>query len=206
MKMNRFNSEIFNLQVRTVENSKDVFIEGMAYKYDTLGVTYVYTDDMQKIREKISKGAAKRSLENNDIKCRWLHDSQTLLGRTSAKTFFLEEREDGLFYSLKVPNTQLGRDVLELVTREDVKGASVGFRYPKYEFTKEGNEIIGSVLDMDLVEVSIVYDPYYDSSSVGATREVGQDVVEEYNKYNKDKYSELDINLLIAINKNHEKE
>lgn len=203
---NLFDSELL---IRKAEDGS-IFIEGYAYKYDTLGNGYAKIANNTYAKEKIAKGAALRAIENNDIRMQFLHDPKNLLARSKAKTLTVKEDAIGLFYSVSLPNTQLGRDILEQISRQEIKGTSVGFsmRGAKYNFSKDKNgETIATLTDMNLQEISFVYDPYYESSSVEVNARSIENYYKEYVDMNKqEKISDLDINLLIAINKNHEKE
>ena len=54
------------------------------------------------------------------------HNSDQLLGRAGANLTF-EQRDDGLMYRLELPDTSLGRDVKELLSKGIITGASLGF-------------------------------------------------------------------------------
>src|SRR5690554_6595637 len=80
-------------------------------------------------RERIAPGAFRATLESStDILCCADHDMTRVLGRTRSGSLQLEERNDGLHFTLQVPDTQLGRDLLHLAERGDVGGVSFGFR------------------------------------------------------------------------------
>ena len=55
------------------------------------------------------------------------HRSDALLGRTRSGTLRLQETSAGLEYSLDLPATSLGNDVLALAQRGDLGGISIGF-------------------------------------------------------------------------------
>ena len=80
-------------------------------------------------KEVIAPGAFKRSLElRPDVVSFKEHDPKMILGRVSAGTLKLEERDNGLYVSIDVPNTTYGNDLLESVKRGDIKGFSFGFK------------------------------------------------------------------------------
>ena len=55
------------------------------------------------------------------------HDETQVLGRTGNGTLRLEDRDDGLYASLDLPNTTLGKDLAALAERKDLGGWSVRF-------------------------------------------------------------------------------
>src|SRR5690606_36391856 len=82
------------------------------------------------------------------------HDTGKVLGRTKSGTLKLREDERGLAFTLDVPETSAGRDVLALAERNDLGGMSFGFRVP------EGGEIWNgrkrTLTKIDLREISVV--------------------------------------------------
>ena len=104
-------------------------------------------------REVIRPGAFRTTLESGkDILCCADHDMTRVLGRTKSGTLHLEERSDGLHFTLEVPDTQLGRDLLHLAQRNDVGGVSIGFH--AIADTWEGD--LRELRQVELVEISIV--------------------------------------------------
>lgn len=79
-------------------------------------------------RERIAPGAFTRTLaEGRDILALADHDQKQVLGRTRSGTLQLREDEQGLYFSLTLPDTQAGRDVAALAQRGDLGGMSFGF-------------------------------------------------------------------------------
>ena len=83
------------------------------------------------------------------------HNKEGLLGNTLSKTLRVTSDERGLKYSIKLPDTSLGRDVRELIKRGDLQGVSVGFISEKENFT--GNE--RTISKATLFEISLVDKP-----------------------------------------------
>lgn len=190
------------IQTRASEDGKKRYIEGYAVKYNAPGKSKVWTFDRGGIREEVLRGAFKRSLETNKVKFFYQHNRASLLARTESGTGILEDREDGLFYSIEIPNTQLGNDVYEQVMRKDLRGASIGFRKPLYKFRGKGNDIVGSIIDLDLTEISIVDDPYYESSTVDA-----RSIIDEYKDFeHQETYSDIDLDLCQKIVEDNRKD
>lgn len=78
--------------------------------------------------EVISPGAFDDILKSGqDVRALFNHDASMLLGRASSKTLRLTADSTGLRYEIDLPDTQLGRDVRELVNRGDLNGSSFSF-------------------------------------------------------------------------------
>src|SRR5690554_4633159 len=58
------------------------------------------------------------------------HDPRAVLARTRSGTLRLSEDTHGLHFSLDVPDTTTGRDLLALAERGDLGGASFAFTVP----------------------------------------------------------------------------
>ena len=94
------------------------------------------------------------------------HDPGRLLARTSSGTLRLNEDAAGLAFSLDLPDTSLGRDVLALAERGDLGGMSFGFRPTDEAWPAADRRELRAV---DLVEVSVVHAwPAYAETTVAA--------------------------------------
>ena len=134
-------------------------LEGYAATFGTEARILDYT-------ETIRAGAFKHSLTaNNDILGLVDHDTSKVLARTKSGTLRLAEDSRGLAFSLDVPATQAGNDVLALAERGDLGGMSFAF-IPLDERWEEDKRELRSV---DLKEISVVSAwPAYDGTSVQA--------------------------------------
>lgn len=117
--------------------------------------------------ETIMAGAFRRSLASGrDILALVDHDTGRLLGRTSSGTLRLAEDSRGLAFSLDVPDTALGRDMLALAERRDLGGMSFSFFAKRDRWPAADRRMLE---DVDLLEVSIVQaHPAYVGTSVAA--------------------------------------
>lgn len=79
--------------------------------------------------ETIAPGAFAASLRG-DVLALLDHDAGKVLGRTRSGTLRLSEDARGLAFTLDLPDTQSGRDVLALAERGDLGGMSFGFTVP----------------------------------------------------------------------------
>lgn len=123
-------------------------------------------------RETIRAGAFAKSLdEKRDVLALVDHDPSRVLARTRSGTLRLTQDTRGLGFSLDVPDTQAGRDVLALAERGDLGGMSFGFQVPPGGdvWKGEARELIA----VDLFEVSVVQAfPAYDGTTVDARARV----------------------------------
>ena len=117
--------------------------------------------------ETIAPGAFARSLaDGRDILALVDHDAGRLLGRTASGTLRLAEDSRGLAFSLDVPDTALGRDLLVLAERRDLGGMSFSFIAKRDTWPAADRRMLH---DVDLLEVSIVQaHPAYIGTSVAA--------------------------------------
>lgn len=116
--------------------------------------------------ETIVAGAFAKSLRSGgDILALLDHDQTKLLARTKSGTLKLAEDGKGLAFSLDVPDTSIGNDVLELARRGDLGGMSFGFRVDKDGERWNGNK--RELRSVNLLEVSVVSAwPAYPETSV----------------------------------------
>ena len=120
--------------------------------------------------ESIAPGAFEESI-HGDVRALYNHNHDIILGRTSAGTLTLEDRELGLWGSVKInPKDSQAMDAYERVKRGDVSGCSFGF-----EIEKESTEIKddGSVhwtieKVNPLFECSLCVFPAYQKTSISA--------------------------------------
>lgn len=117
------------------------------------------------VAEVIAPGAFRTALGSGDILALLDHDTGKVLGRTRNSTLRLSEDSRGLAFSLDLPDTQAGRDVLALAERGDLGGMSFGFTVPKGGDEWQGNK--RTLRHVDLREISIVSAwPAYPDTSI----------------------------------------
>ena len=79
-------------------------------------------------REIIRPGAFKQIISQRaDVLALFNHGVDNILGRVSAGTLRLAEDRHGLKYTITVPKTTLGRDLVESLKRGDIQGSSFSF-------------------------------------------------------------------------------
>lgn len=118
--------------------------------------------------EVLKPGAFAESLRSgSDILALLDHDRSALLGRTRSGTLKLSEDARGLAFTLSVPDTSIGNDVLELARRNDLGGMSFAF-----SVAKDGEKWTGTRRELravNLHEVSVIQSwPAYPQTTVVA--------------------------------------
>jgi HK97 family phage prohead protease len=125
-------------------------------------------------REVILPGAFDKVLNRQrgkqDVVALLNHNGDLILGRTSSGTLELSSDEKGLRYVVTPPDTQVGRDTMELVRRRDLRGSSFAFavEHGKGErWTSDEQGAVREIRDVSLLaDVSVVLTPAYPASSV----------------------------------------
>jgi HK97 family phage prohead protease len=144
-------------------------VEGMAVVWDAL------SHDLGGWREKIATGAFTDVLRSAAMPILGLYDHEVggLLASTAVGTMRLAEDGTGLRFALDLPNTTLGRDVLALVERGDLAGASIGFRPDSKAMAWSKGSSGGPICTIRRVaalrEVSLVALPAYPQTTAEVT-------------------------------------
>lgn len=143
-------------ELREAEGNKLPNIVGYAVKWNTL------SNLLGGFKERFSPGAFAESLsEDRDVVAFSAHNKSQPLGRLSKGTLRLEEDETGLRYEISPPDVGYARDLVSLVERGDIKGASFGFKPRKTRFANEDGYLIREVHNATLKEVSPTAIPAY---------------------------------------------
>ncbi|MBI1347103.1 HK97 family phage prohead protease [bacterium] len=104
--------------------------------------------------------------EGHDVHAYRDHDATVYLGRSTNNTLRLATDEVGLKFSLDLPDTQDGRDTAALVRRGDFGGMSFGYLANEYQWRKLEHGPVREHLSGQLVEISVVFSPAFDKTSV----------------------------------------
>ena len=141
----------------------DPTLRGYAAVFNSL------SEDMGGFRERIDRGAFADSIKRRDVLGLFNHERSALLGRTKSGSLKLFEDAHGLAFALRLPKTQLGADVAELVSRGDVSQMSFGFIVPEGgdTWTRERGQTIRALRRVELFEISLVPTPAYEDTFVG---------------------------------------
>ena len=133
-------------------------------KLSGYAATFNTEADLGAFRERISVGAVRNAL-GGDILALLDHDAGKVLGRTRTGTLELREDSRGLAFTLQLPDTQAGRDVIALAERGDLGGMSFGFTVPEGGEAWEGET--RTLTEILLREISVVSAwPAYEGTKV----------------------------------------
>ena len=164
------------------EDNDNPIVGGYVVRWDKM------SEEMFGFREKVSRGAFLKSLNEMRVLSFWNHNSDMVLGNTENGSLVLQEDERGLKFDLTLPDTSIGRDARALIKRGDVKGMSFGFRTLREEWDEaDPKKVIRTLLEVRLYEVSPTPMPAYPQSSVAA-RSI-EDVRNSYEEYHAEKVS-----------------
>lgn len=168
-----------NLEIRalnTVEKTEENIVEGYALKFNT------ESRNLGGFIETITPEALE-GVDLSDVRCFLDHDSSKLLGRTSSGTLKLNVDETGLYFRCILPNTSVGRDAMELVTRGDLNQCSFGFTVEQDKWAK-GNDIMMRSINKigSLFEISLVSIPAYDDTDVRVAQRSMENATNELEK------------------------
>jgi hypothetical protein len=129
--------------------------------------------DLGSFKEVISSTAFDRTLkENPDVLLLRQHDAGTVLARTTSGTLKLRKTKDGLVMEANLSaNSTIASDTVDALSRGDLDALSFGFNLNPNnsdadEWVYAGDELIRTLKDVDLGEVSIVSFPAYPDSTV----------------------------------------
>ena len=149
----------------TDENG-DIFLEGMFAVY---GAVYnVYPG----ATESIARGAFADSV-NGDVRALYNHNSDLVLGRTSAGTLELRDTESGLWGRIKI--NQADADAMNAyarIQRGDITGCSFGFDIPaggEETVVRDDGSVHWTITRVEpLYEVSPCVFPAYEATHISA--------------------------------------
>lgn len=180
-----------NLELRETDDGKRT-LTGYAVKWEKKSHVLGY---FRKFREQFKKGAFTESLQNDDQRFLWSHDTSKVLGRTKNGTLRLEEDDVGLRFELDLPNTTLGNDTYESIKRGDVDGVSFGFKMESHEIEEPDDDLmLRTVTKAKLLEVSAVAFPAYPDSEVSAR---GYDPMKQYAKEEEEQAAKIKLLTLL---------
>ena len=123
--------------------------------------------------ESIAKGAfKKKNYYRNDVLALWNHNYDSVLGRLSAGTLQLEERQHGLWFRLQLDDrSPAGMTAISALDRGEVLGCSFGFRVLAESWTDPEDSLPERVIvDVLLIEVSLTPLPFYPGTTVSLVR------------------------------------
>lgn len=146
----------------------NIYLEGYFARYDD--VYHV----AEGATESIARGAFTESCKG-DVRALYNHNTDIILGRTSAGTLVLRDTDVGLWGSITInqKDTQ-AMDAYQRILRGDITGCSFGFDIPvggQETTVREDGTVHWTITRVDpLYEVSPVVFPAYEATSVEARK------------------------------------
>lgn len=137
----------------TLERRAFSEVRAAGRRLEGYAATFTGMADLGRFRERIAPGAFRAALAG-DVLALLDHDAGKVLGRTRSGTLRLCEDTHGLSFSLDLPDTQAGRDVLLLAERGDLGGMSFGFTVPEGGDSWDGTT--RTLRSIALKEISVV--------------------------------------------------
>lgn len=135
------------VEIRSADSGDGMTFGGFAARYDSPSLPLPFI-------ETIAPGAFDRTLKSkNDIRAYINHDERLILGSTRAKTLRLDNRSDGLYSEIDLPDTTYARDLSVSIARGDVRTMSFGFSTVKDDWQDANNR---TLTEVRLHEVSVV--------------------------------------------------
>lgn len=150
---------------------------------------------MDSFREQVRAGAFLKSIEKNNIRALWNHNTDMVLGSTKSGSLRLTEDDKGLRFELDPADTQAGRDAVTTIERGDVDGMSFGFNVRKQEWDEaDPKNILRTIVEADLREISPTPFPAYPQSRVTV-----RSVEDDYKEYSENEKRQTE-DAQIAVN------
>tara|TARA_R110000796_G_scaffold184752_1_gene301299 strand:- start:6122 stop:7252 length:1131 start_codon:yes stop_codon:yes gene_type:complete len=148
-----------NLEVR--EEDGQSIVVGYGSVFNSL------SNNLGGFRELISPRAFEGRLED-DVRFLFNHDANYIMGRTISGTLKLRTDEKGLRYEVRLPDTQVGRDLRVSLERGDVTQSSFAFTVEDDSWERTDQGTIRTIEKVSrLYDVSAVTYPAYEDATVG---------------------------------------
>ncbi len=158
-------------ELRAIADEKGLrHITGYAAIFDSL------SDDLGGFREKIDKGAFKKTIKKDDVRALKNHNTDYVIARTKSGTLKLSEDERGLKIDAMPPDASWARDLMTSIERGDIDQMSFGFQTVTDRWETQNKEEIRTLMEVKLFDVSPVTFPAYPDTEVGLRS------LEEYRK------------------------
>lgn len=144
-------------EVRATDDASPKIV-GHAAKFNTR------SQDLGGFFEIIAPGAFDECLAGNpDIVGLFNHKMDYVLGRTSSGTMSVSVDAVGLQYSIDPPDTQVARDLMVSMRRNDIRGSSFGFYCldDTWDLDPITDSLIRTITKAAVFDCSVVTDPAY---------------------------------------------
>lgn len=152
-------------QTRTAfDEGKRQFV-GYAARYNALSLPLAGL-----FREQIAPGTFDETIAKNDIRFLFNHDPNFVLGRNTSRTLRLSSDAAGLKFEVDPPDTQVARDLMEMVDRGDVSQCSFSFQCLEDSWSEDRQGLVRTLKKVTLYDVSAVTYPAYPDTDVALRR------------------------------------
>ncbi|TLX78411.1 HK97 family phage prohead protease [Labilibacter sediminis] len=195
MKENKNDNLLENISIRSNENGENI-IDGYGSVFNQKSRRLV--ENGKVFYEIIHTGAFDDCDFSNAIMC-LNHDKRQMLARTKSGTLTLTVDEYGLKYSFTLPNTTLGNDTKEQVSRNDYDESSFAFivdqKSVKWERDSEGNLIRNVHKIKRVTDCSIVLNGAYANTDISLRdlKDVEDKIDTVVEEYQRDYTKELEL-------------
>jgi len=166
MKIERRFADLQKIEVRKHEDGTAT-LTGYPAVFNSLSL------DLGGFKERIAPGAFARTIEDDDVRGLFNHDSNFILGRTGSGTLRLDEDEHGLRMELDLPDTQVARDLAVSMQRGDISGGSFGFSLHMDGDSWQESDDAGAIRTLSsvrLYDVGPVVYPAYPATDVSVAQ------------------------------------
>ena len=163
--------EIRNIEFRNTSVEERV-ISGMAIVFNQISNELWDSQKKRSFREVILPTAVTQEvLDNSDIIFNINHKRDNMVARRyhGKGSLQVELRDDGVAFSFKVPNTQLGNDLLEMIERGEVFDCSFAFIDSGATWDFSGDIPLRTVTNItQLFDFSAVWNGAYSQTEISA--------------------------------------
>lgn len=123
--------------------------------------------------EEIAPEACAESLNNNDIRALYNHDTSFVLGRSTAGTLLIRNDSYGVYGEIEVnPNDSEALNIYERVKRGDITGCSFGFYPTDEEYIRVNDTVTKCIIKKaDVREISVCPFPAYPQTQIIARQQ-----------------------------------
>jgi len=163
-KLQDFERRVLQSELRV---DQDGAIEGYAAVFNQ------WSEILGMFKERIRKGAFKKTIQEADVRALFNHDPNYVLGRKKAGNLDLAEDSEGLHFRVKPPEAGWARDLRESISRGDIDQASFGFEAVQDKWDHKAEPMERELIEVRLFDVSVVTFPAYPQTSVSARSHLG---------------------------------
>ncbi len=141
-------------------NDKEMILTGRAVPFESPESHYGYIEIIDK--------SAFKDCDMSDVVLRYNHkESAFTCARTRNKSLELEVKDDGLYFTANLCDTQHNRDIYEMVKSGLLDKMSFAFTIDEYLYNEKTNECRITKIDR-MFDIALVDFPYYSETSVEA--------------------------------------